>query len=211
MILFYDTETTGFPNGKLPLNEQPRIVQLGAILDFEDGREAMRLDFIIRHTDLPRSVMESWVGKDGKSGAAAIHGITPEISEKIGMTEEIAFDAFLDLVAVADTVCGHNHEYFDNKVVNLSLQRVLKRDGFDAFAKAKSFDTIKAGAQLMRKPSKVGGFQKPKLIDLHTYLTGEGFADAHTAIADVLATRRCFYAMQALVAAKLQAQAEAAA
>lgn len=196
MILTYDTETTGFPETKRSLEEQPRIVQLGAVLDYPDGREAMRLDAIIRVGEVPANVLHSWtVGRDNDGGAARIHGITPEISEKIGITEEIVFDMFLDMVAVADVIVGHNHVWFDNKVTTNVVRRVYKKADADPFANKKMFDTIEAGKLLMKLPSKQGGYRKPKLIDLHTHLTGQGFEDAHTAIADVLATRRCHRAM----------------
>ncbi|AXQ68316.1 putative PolIII-like exoribonuclease [Caulobacter phage CcrBL10] len=205
MILFYDTETTGFPDGKKPLDEQPRIVQLGAILAYPDRREAARLDTILSLGTVPTSVLSDWtIGRDGKGGAAAIHGVSPEISEKIGMTEAIAIEAFMDLVAVADVIVGHNHISFDNKIVTNVVRRVMGRPDADPFEGKSMFDTIVAGTPLMKLPSRQGGYRKPKLIDLHKHLTGEGFEDAHTAIADVQATRRCYYAMQDMVAAKLQ-------
>lgn len=187
MILFYDTETTGLPK-KLPLEhiEQPRIVQLGAILDFEDGREAMRLDFTLRHENLPASVIESW------DEAAKIHGVTREIADKIGVTADIAIELFLDLVAVADTVVGQNHVRFDNPIVTGSVRRQFGDASLDPFAGKAQFDTMKAGAAIMNHRGQFG----PNLTKLHTHLFGEGFEGAHTAISDVLATRRCFYEMQ---------------
>uniref|UniRef100_A0AB74UMQ8 Uncharacterized protein n=1 Tax=Caulobacter phage BL57 TaxID=3348355 RepID=A0AB74UMQ8_9VIRU len=151
--------------------------------------------------------MDSWVGTPAKPGAASIHGISPDLSEAIGITEDIAVEAFLDLVAVADVIVGHNHVSFDNKIMTNVVRRVLRRPDADPFAGKAMFDTILAGMPLMRLPARQGGFRKPKLIDLHKHLTGEGFEDAHTAIADVLATRRCFYAMEDMVAAKKQEQA----
>ena len=39
MPLFFDTETTGFPNEKIPYNHpsQPHIVQIAAVLDDDKG------------------------------------------------------------------------------------------------------------------------------------------------------------------------------
>ncbi|AFU88436.1 putative Pol III-like exoribonuclease [Caulobacter phage CcrSwift] len=208
MILFYDTETTGFPDSKRSLDEQPRVVQLGAILANPERKEMQRLDMILRLGDVPANVLQDWtVGKDGKGGAAAIHGISPEISEQIGITEVLVIEAFCDLVAVADLVVGHNHVSFDNKIMTNVVRRVLGRPDADPFAGKAMFDTILAGMPLMKLPARQGGYRKPKLIDLHKHLIGEGFEDAHTAIADVLATQRCYYAMEDMVAAKMREKA----
>ncbi|UTC29909.1 DNA polymerase III subunit epsilon [Bajunvirus bajun] len=193
MILTYDTETTGFLNKKLPLDheDQARIVQLGAVLDDADGKEIMRLDVIIRHPDLPQVVLDGW------DGAAKFHGITKAHSDRVGMTEVIALEAFLDMVAVADMIVGHNIKGFDNDMVRANVRRVLGRPTLDPFEGKSIFDTMPNGAALMRRPQ-----GKVKLMTLHQHLTGEEFDGAHTAISDVLATRRCFYALQDIVAGR---------
>lgn len=195
MILTYDTETTGFLDRKLPMDDeaQARIVQLGAILDDEQGNEIMRLDVVIRHPDLPESVRTSW------AKAATIHGISEEFAAKVGVTEVIAIEMFMDMVAVADLVVGHNIKGFDNDMVRAQVRRVLGRSE-DPFAGKTLFDTMPNGAALMRRPQ-----GKVKLTALHQHLTGEDFDGAHRAINDVLATRRCFYALQDIAAGRRSA------
>lgn len=211
MILFYDTETTGLPmKGKQPLDHplQPRIVQLGALMDFDDGREAQRLDVVIRLPDLPPEVDAGW------DKAATFHGITKEMSDQFGVNEHTALNMFLDMVEAADLVVGQNIKRFDNNIVTGCVRRAFNDPSMDPFKDKPQFDTMLAGLPLCRLPSRQGGFKNPTLTELHKHLFGEGFEGAHTAITDVLATRRCFYRLQEIAnegrAAAATAAAEAA-
>jgi len=190
MILFYDTETTGLPRRGKPLDDrlQPRIVQLGAILDDNEGNEVMRLDVILKLPNLPEEVNESW------DHAANIHGISRALSERIGVYEPDALNLFLDMLDAADVVVGQNIVGFDNDIVTGCTRRALKDPALTPFKDKKVFDTMKAGAALMKRTS-----GKVSLTALHTYLFGEAFEGAHRAISDVKATRRCFYRLQEIV------------
>lgn len=196
MILFYDTETTGLPLRKLDpaLPEQPRIVQLAAIMDFDDGKEAMRLDVILdQPSDDNPNRREQWLG------AMKSHGIAPEVSRQIGVTEVIALELFLDMLAVSDLIVGQNITGFDNGIVTGALRRALDRPSLDPFKDKKIFDTMLAGKPMCKLPSRQGGLKNPTLTELHKHLFREGFDGAHEAISDVLATRRCFYRMQEIM------------
>lgn len=189
MILHYDLETTGFINRKIALSDpsQARIVQLAAVLDDLEGNEVMRLDVIIAVPNVP-------------SAAANIHGITTEISQKIGLSESTAIELFLEMLEDAEIVVGQNIKGFDNDLLTGAARRVISNEAYDPFAGKHIFDTMLAGQVLCRLPWRGGGFKKPNLGELHRYLfNGEGFPDAHKAISDVLAARRCFYAMQKIV------------
>lgn len=50
MYLFFDTETTGLPNFKIPFNHesQPHICQLAAILTDQNGKIKSELNAIIK-------------------------------------------------------------------------------------------------------------------------------------------------------------------
>ncbi len=201
MILTYDTETTGLPaRSKSPeLDEQPRIVQLGAILDDAQGKEIMRLDVILAldFETLPEKVQKGWIGEDGKSGAAGVHGISPEMSKRYGVNERSAIDLFLDMLEVAELVVGQNIKGFDNFLVTGCARRALGDRTLDPFAGKRIADTMEMGKPLCKLPARQGGFRNPSLTDLHKKLfDGEGFDGAHAAINDVLASRRCFYRMQ---------------
>lgn len=200
MILTYDTETTGLPaRSRAPeLDEQPRIVQLGAVLDDASGKEIMRLDVILAldFENLPEKVQKGWVGEDGKGGAAGVHGISPEVSKAYGVNERTAIDLFLDMIEVAELIVGQNIEGFDNFIVTGAARRALGDNTLDPFRGKRIFDTMKAGTPLCKLPKKGGGLRSPSLTALHEHLFGEGFDGAHAAINDVLAARRCFYRMQ---------------
>jgi DNA polymerase III epsilon subunit-like protein len=206
MILTYDTETTGFMTKSIPLSDprQPRIVQLGAILDKEDGTEAMRLDVVIAHdhTKLDPKIVKSW-----RENAQPIHGISPEDSMKYGVNESTAIEMFLDFIEAASVIVGQNIKGFDNDLMKGTVRRVIQNEAFDPFAGKNIFDTMLAGQAMCRLPFRGpgGGYKKPNLTELHTHLFGEAFKGAHQAISDVIAARRCFYEMQRLIAAKATA------
>lgn len=188
-ILFYDLETTGFIEHRYALHDprQPKIVQIGAILDDEDRNEIMRLDVIIAlKGEIPAK-------------AAEIHGITTQMSQALGVNENNAIDIFLDMVDVADLIVGQNVIDFDNKVMTAVVRRLHEDPSADPFENKQFFDTMVAAKPICKIPAKQGGFKKPNLTEIHKHFFGEGFAKAHSAIADVLAARRCFYALQDLV------------
>lgn len=199
--LTYDTETTGFVQKSLPLHDprQCKIVQFGAILDDENRNEVMRLDVIL--------ALKGGVPPD----AARIHGITTEISQRIGVAEANAMNTFLDMVEVADIIVGQNVIDFDNVVVTANARRILGENYYelDPFQGKEIFDTMVSAKPICRIPGKQGGFKKPNLTEIHKHFFGEGFDKAHSAINDVLAARRCYYAIQDLMV-QTEAQQETA-
>lgn len=194
MILFYDTETTGFLKKTLPFShpEQPRIVQLCAILDNEDGKEAQRIDLVLAHANLPESIIKGW------GDAEKFHGISLERCQQTGVNEATAIDLFLDMVEVADLIVGQNVKGFDNDIINAASRRLYRMDTFDAFKDKMVFDTMLAAQPVCRIRGKTGGYKKPNLTEIHKHFFGTGFEDAHTAVSDVIACRAVFYELQKL-------------
>ena len=101
MDLFFDTETTGFPNKKSPLDDpsQPHLVQLGAVLC--DGRVVRaQLDLIVNP------------GVPIPEKATAVHGITDEMAAKCGVDPP---DSLADLAQV-DQVLNDLKVPFGNRI-----------------------------------------------------------------------------------------------
>lgn len=81
-ILFYDTGTTGLPNWKTPSggDDQPHMVQIGAVLCNEETKEVIKeLDVIIKH--------DGWVIP---AETIAVHGINNEHAAMLGIPEKQA-------------------------------------------------------------------------------------------------------------------------
>ena len=188
MELFFDTETSDMYKFNKPHDDpsQPWIVQLGFILSTRDAiyQEG---NFLIRAD-----------GRKIEPGAEAIHCISSEISEEIGMDEKLVLELFANLILLSDTLIAHNIQ-FDAKVLLASvsdrydealLNRLKNRKG--------QFCTMLAGTNICKLPGRFGKYKWPKLQELHIHLFGEEFIDAHDALADVRATRRCYYEMTKL-------------
>lgn len=186
MLLFFDTETTGVPDRRLPRDheDQPRVVQLGAIMVDPDSRREMMRQDVILYSDV-----------DIPAAAAAVHGITTELSRKIGVNVDSAYATFLDMVEVSDVVIGHNVD-FDTDMITYNL-RLRKGDATLAPFEGKAvFDTMKAATPILKLPKARGGWKWPSLTECCQNLLGREPLGAHQAIFDVLDTRDVFFALQ---------------
>jgi len=174
-ILFFDTETTDLiSKGKIweqDYNEFPYIVQIAWIIDDEE------YSYIIKP--------ENWKISDRVS---KIHGITQEIALEKGCSNAEVLKHFLDDVKKADLIVGHNI-YFDTSIVKANLLRLGfdKTEISDALHKDKRFCTMQRSKKLFGK--------YPKLSELYRYLFVVELEDAHTALGDVRATKKCYEEM----------------
>lgn len=182
--LFFDTETTGIPfDFDLPanyINNWPRLVQLGWILTDKYGNELSSGCEIVK----PQGF---YIPLD----AARVHGITTDYAMRHGSPLRQVIHSFLNDAEDAMYLVGHNVT-FDQKVVGAELYRL---DIPDTVSTAYSLDTMLAGTAYCELPGPYG-YKWPKLTELHWALFGYGFDGAHDAMADINATKRCFFEMR---------------
>lgn len=188
MILFFDTETTGFFQDRLPVDhpDQPYIVQLAAQLCHNDGKPVAGFSLIV----------DPGVGEISiPARAAEVHGITDEIAVQFGVSTEFALSAFTHLYQRADVVCTHNIK-FDRGVIEAAISRHYRK----VMPLRKTlFCTMEAASPIINLPPtdrmKAAGFTKPKppkLEECIKHFFGEELVDAHDAMADVVACRRVY-------------------
>ena len=192
LYLFLDTETTGVPqNYKAPisdLNNWPRLVQLAGILCDEGGNE------ILCHSEI--------IKPDGFSipiEASNLHKITTNIALEKGVDLQEALHRFVNAAELADVIICHNVE-FDIKIVGAELLRIGNDFRIDkkplicTMSKSKNFCAIPNPYKYKYDEP----FKWPKLQELHKKLFGVEFEEAHDAMADVKATKKCFFELQRL-------------
>jgi DNA polymerase-3 subunit epsilon len=178
LILFFDTETTGTPKDyKAPLTEWPRLVQLAAILTDIDGNVIKVVDRIV----FP-------IGFEIPEEAANIHGITTEIATEEGAPLEIVLDELEGMIGQSDLIVGHNIS-FDRKIVGGEF---LREGRLDPLHHTNRICTMFKSIKFCAIPGP-RGFKWPKLQELHVKLFGKEFEDAHNALADIYATKDCYF------------------
>ncbi len=181
MLLFFDTETTGLPRDwKAPVtqtNNWPRMVQI-AWLQYDDQKNLIsEANYIIRPD-----------GFTIPSDAADIHGITTEIAIEKGSELSSVLSAFSAVVGGAKMLVAHNMD-FDEKIVGAEYVRMGLKSGI---FETPRFCTMKTTTDLCRIPGNYG-YKWPKLEELHRFLFGSDFEDAHDALVDVKVCAKCYY------------------
>lgn len=182
MYLIFDTETTGLPrNFNAPitdLDNWPRVVQLAWQLHDEAGELVSQQDFIIQPD-----------GFNIPFESERVHGISTELARAVGETLSSVLERFKKDLAKANFMVGHNLK-FDINVLGCEFVRL----GQDTPLTKPVLDTCtERSAQLCQIPGGRGGkFKLPTLTELHEFLFGEAFNEAHNATADVESTTRCF-------------------
>lgn len=180
--LFFDTETTGIPNDyKAPCTNTdnwPRLIQLGWLLTDAAGRILSEGNHIVRPD-----------GFEIPKAASDVHGITTEFALENGKPLLDVIFAFGADLNQADCMVGHNLDY-DLHIVGAEYVRL----GYDSrimFARP-TLCTMQATIQFCNIPGRFGP-KWPKLMELYTKLFGQGFDGAHDAMADIRATKDCFF------------------
>lgn len=197
MILFFDTETTGFVQDRLPVDhpDQPYIVQLAAELTEDDGEPVAGFSFII----------DPGIGEITiPTKASDVHGITDERAVALGVSAEFALSAFTHLYQRADLVVAHNIK-FDRAVIETVISRHYRKI---MPLRKPLFCTMEAATPIVNLPPTermlAAGFNKPKppkLEECIRHFFDESLEGAHDALIDVRACSRVFFHLKRLEAA----------
>lgn len=191
MILFFDTETTGFVNRSKPLSDpcQPYIVQLAAIATDDDGNELSCINFIIE----PKGYVIPDV-------VAKIHGISQDIAMVNGIDIVAAMYAFIKMREKASLIVAHNLE-FDRDVIDIAEMRMPVRD-YPKWPKA-SFCTMEASRDIVNLPPTQAMLKSgrnhpktPNLTETYRFFFEKDFLGAHNALNDVRACRDVYFALK---------------
>jgi DNA polymerase-3 subunit alpha len=184
MYLIFDTETTGLPrNFNAPITDTdnwPRCIQIAWQLHDEMGNMLEHQDYLVKPE-----------GFNIPYDAERIHGISTELAAEQGVELAEVLEKFNIALGKAKFVVGQNLG-FDVNIMGCEYYRM----GVESpMATMPVLDTCtEVTADLLKIPGGRGGrFKLPNLTELHQYLFGVPFAEAHNATADVEATTRCFF------------------
>jgi len=186
--LFFDTETSGFPK-KLAADhrEQSWCCQLGAMLTNEKGETIEELDMLIKAN-----------GRKLSSFITGLTGITVKMTMEDGVEEVEVLENFAKLLVNNPKKVCHNYAFDSQFLEHLFVRNMEKLSDFARpkyFLEYESFCTMKdkrivTFCGLKNK----GGYPKwPKLEELYRKLFEKDFENAHNAMADVRATKDCFF------------------
>src|SRR5690554_4570625 len=183
MYIIFDTETTGLPRDfNAPVTDVdnwPRCIQIAWQLHDEMGNLVEHEDYLVKPD-----------GFDIPYDAEQIHGISTLLANEKGVEISFVLERFKEALQKAKFVVGQNVG-FDVKIMGAELYRA----GVDAsLATMPVLDTCtETTANLLKIPGGRGGrYKLPTLTELHGFLFGVPFNEAHNATADVEATTRCF-------------------
>lgn len=180
--IFYDTETTGFPSKKKPKGDesQPHATQIAAIqVDMDTRREIQIMDFTIYpdNFEIPEKT-------------SAIHGISTEYAQAIGMNESLAVNAFASLAYASGEVIAYNAP-FDEQIISIASHR---NGNLSWFLEYWDGGAIKQTCS-MAMAKEYFGVSSIKLIDAYERVTGKKMDNAHNALADVRGMIEVYWAM----------------
>ncbi len=183
MYLIFDTETTGLPrNWSAPITDTdnwPRCIQIAWQLHDELGNLMEHQDYLVKPE-----------GFNIPFDAERIHGISTELAQQDGVSLQEVLEKFNIALSKSKFIVGQNVG-FDVNIMGCEFHRM----GMDSRMNSMPvLDTCtEVTASLLKLPGGRGGkFKLPTLTELHQYLFGEPFSEAHNATADVEATTRCF-------------------
>ncbi len=183
MYLIFDTETTGLPKRwDAPITDTdnwPRCVQIAWQLHDELGNLIEHQDFLVK----PKGFNIPYESEQ-------IHGISTALAEEKGVPLGEVLEAFNNALGRTKFVVGQNVG-FDINIMGCEFHRGEMES---TLTELPVLDTCtEHTAELCKIPGGRGGkFKLPTLTELHEFLFGEPFAEAHNATADVEATTRCF-------------------
>lgn len=187
-ILFFDTETTGFPKPSIEDPAHAMPVQIAYKLDDDACVERMSCSTLIK------------TGGEWEIGAKAqeIHGISAEQCDAYGVPLESAMRQFGHALMAADLVVAHNIK-FDMAIVRRAFWVACQRKGApfkDPFANKPVYCTLQNAIHAVNLPGRNGQPKWPKLEECMQHFFGESIVGAHDALVDTRACARVYYRLR---------------
>jgi len=185
--LFFDVETTGLPPRKanpetFEQYDSCRVVSIAWVLRDKKTVYAQRY-----------SVTDPGIA-DENIGAEFVHGISREVMDRYGNAIEVVLSDFMADVNKSDKIVAHNLD-FDRSVVSAELFRMGSSDDARRLMSFNNLCTMKSTTNLVRIPNSYGSYKWPKLEELHDFLFGHVFENAHHAMCDVDAMVKCYFTL----------------
>lgn len=192
-ILFFDTETTGmwqFKNRTLN-PKQPNLVQLGALLTDDDGKEIAAFSALV----FPES---TWTMDPG---AQAVHGISMNDMEQYGICLPNVINVFEDMYTAAEKVVAHNIK-FDTRVMRKAYHEMDIPEEDHPFQEddpREQICTMLTATPVCGIQKARGGQKWPKLEEAMQFFFNEDMnGTAHNAMADTRACARVYFKLKEL-------------
>jgi len=193
LICVFDTETTGFPNWKIPSDDpsQPHLVDICALLYTPQGELVDSFEAMIRPDgwEIPNEV-------------AVIHGITTEMALEQGIPEVEALGGFLRIYMQAGLRVAHNCS-FDDRIMRIAIMRHIGKQAADAFKAEPSYCTAAKSKPICQLPPTEkmkatnfkNSFKTPTVSEALLHFTGEELVGGHRARPDAEACARVYFAI----------------
>lgn len=195
-----DLETTGFMRRDLPLGhpEQPHVVQAGFVSFLKDGSVLGQTSLIVKPDGWTIPVE-----------AQAKHGISTEMALAVGLSDAQVLTIIAAQIDSVDLLIGHNIPYDVDAASSHMIEASEKsfnhlhlRQAAERLRQVPTFCTMREGAAITNYPPSdrhgpefMGKPKPPRLTALYEHLTGETMNGAHTAMGDVMGTKRVFEEM----------------
>ena len=189
-LLFMDTETTGFANFKIPSDDraQARIMSIAALVTNNVGKVINGFASLVRPFE--------WPEVDQK--AFETHGLTAEHCERYGLPRATVFLVIHGMLERADRRVGHNIA-FDQKLLRGELKRTGLPDHYD---KERDYCTMHKSRAICKIPptgkmmgAGIKAYKSPSLEEAHQHFFDRPIVNAHTALADVNACKKIYFAI----------------
>lgn len=184
MILFFDTETTGKFNfrGTYKDEDQPRVVQLAAVLTDDAGKKLNLFNFIIRPDGftIPEDVSH-------------IHGITQEAAVEQGICIQDVLPIFENLMLKAHTLVAHNIDFDEKMIRRETFLAYGNADVIEEATEMKRFCTMHEMTDVCKLEGRHGDYKWPSLYEAHYHCFTKPIIGAHNALTDALACAKIYF------------------
>ena len=187
--IFFDTECNRLPfSNKLGVDDTsnwPRMIQLAWLVTDEHGNILKRQSHII----YPQGFIIT-------NEVENLTGITTSRAKSEGVNLRTVLNEFMDDLVDAELVIGHNID-FDKHVLGCELYR--EGLDYDELFNKESVCTMQRSTNFCAIPnpnSYYGGYKWPKLEELYQKLFNTTLSNAHDALSDVEATRKCYFELK---------------
>lgn len=165
-IVIFDTETTGLPLPKsAPLDKQPRIIELGAVVVNKDGIVRELSQLLDPGVEISAEITKiTGITNDQLKGKPTFKEFLPQLKEFFADTQ---------------ILIAHNAP-FDRKMLELDLER----------AECEDFPWPEQVVCTVQEYQPQFG-KRPKLLELYEKIVGVPLAQTHRALDDVMALHEC--------------------